>query len=486
MKFNKIAFILSGAALLVTSPSCKKYLDTNPDNRTEINTVAKVAQLVATAYPKADYLTFAEAASDNTEEKSPGVGSLNQEFDVPYYWQDLPGTGTNSSGSYWNGCYEAIAAANQALESIENGNFGNEVLPYKGEALVARAYAHFMLAVFFAKPYDKGGVNDSPGIPYVTSPETAAIKQYSRGTVQETYDKIEKDLLEGLPLLSPSAYSVPKYHFTPAAANAFASRFYVFKGDWDKVIKYSTLTAAGGDFINSMRPVSTTLNLMSNPDHQQNYTKTSQRTALLLGNCYSTHHYQTSPRHGFGIKLALMYTGPNITGKLLTNKVYQWSAGNYGTLKYSGYFFYTGPGIGFPYLVMPLLTADESLMNRAEAYVQLGQYDLAIKDINDFLSVRVLAFNPATNGVTLDRIKEFYGITDLKEGLIKVILDSKKAEFLEEGIRWMDIVRHRLTVRHNVFNGAVEGWVELKPEDPRRLFQLPNEVKLSGIELNPR
>lgn len=487
MKLIKLTFILFTVALLTTLQSCKKYLDQVPDNRTEITTVEKVAQLTSTAYPSALYLAFAEAASDNTEEKEKGVGSLNDAWDKPYYWEDFTGTETNSAGSYWNGCYEAIAAANQALEAIEKGNFGAKVLPYKGEALVARAYAHFMLSVFFAKPYEKGGANTSPGIPYVTAPETVAIKQYSRGTVQETYDKIKKDLEEGLPLLSASAYTVPKYHFTPSAAHAFASRFFLFMGDWQKVIEHATLTIPGNDFVNNMRPVSSTLYSMTENDYRSNYTRTDQKTAIMLGNAYSTYTYQNTPNHGIGNKLVKMFRTNNVTGKQLANKVYQWSAGNYNTLKYLYYFFYTTPDTGFPYLVAPLLTADETLMNRAEAYAQLGQNDLALKDINDFMSVRIRGYNPVTDAVTLDKIKAFYSIDDPKEGLIKTILESKKAEFLEEGIRWMDIVRSRLTVKHNVYsNAGAETFMELKPDDPRRLFQLPSEVKLSGVELNPR
>ncbi len=486
MKIMKFITVLSCITLLLSLQSCKKFLDEVPDNRTEITSVTKLKQLTATAYPTAHYITFAEAASDNAEEKERGVGSLNEMWDKPYYWEDTPGTGTNSAGSYWNGCYEAIAAANQALQSIKDNNFGNAALPYKGEALVARAYAHFMLAVFFAKPYRKGGDNSSPGIPYVTEPETTPIKEYSRGTVEETYAKIKKDLEEGLPLLSTTAYSVPKYHFTPAAAHAFASRFYLFTSDWQKVIDHATLTVPGNDFVNNMRPVSTTLYDMTLADYRANYTKTEQRTALLLGNAYSTYTYIV-PNKGEGNKVVKMFTQPNVTGKLLANKVAQFSAGNYNTYKYLYYFFYTGPGIGFPYLVVPLFSVDETLMNRAEAYAQLGNNEAALADINDFMKVRIRNYNSTTDVVTLAKISAFYSITDPKQGLIQTILDAKKAEFLEEGIRWMDIVRSGLTVKHNSYSSTgVESFIELKPDDPRRLFQLPNEVKLSGVELNPR
>ena len=59
MRINKpiIPVFLS---IIVLLSACKKYLDEAPDNRTEINTLDKVAQLVGTAYPTSDYLTIAK------------------------------------------------------------------------------------------------------------------------------------------------------------------------------------------------------------------------------------------------------------------------------------------------------------------------------------------------------------------------------------------------------------------------------------------
>lgn len=487
MKIFKISkFVVLGSVLVLTA-SCKKYLETAPDNRTEINSIEKVSQLLATAYPTNDYVTFAESASDNAEDKGVGIGNLDERTDVPYAWADLIGSGSDNSSGYWNASYESIAAANQALESIEKENLGPAAIPYKGEALVARAYAHFMLSIFFAKPYEKGGANNSPGIPYITSSETKVLVNYSRGTVQSTYEKIQKDLEEGIKLLSVSAYKSPKFHFTPAAANAFASRFYLFTGDWQKAIDAATLTVPGNDFVNNMRRYTTDLKSITAEEFRTNFNSSAQKYNLLIANCYSTYFsFGSSPRHGYGPKLAKMFTQKNVTGKVLANRVLSYSSNDYTTYKYKGYFFNTGPGIGYNLCYTPLLTVDEALMNRAEAYVEANQFDKALKDINDFMSVRITGFNPSTDAVTLAKIKAFYLIDDPKEGLIKTILDSKKAEFLQEGIRWFDIVRRRLTVVHNIFTTTSETFVELGPNDPRRLFQLPLEVNLSGIELNPR
>lgn len=494
MKLNKKHLLYFGLPFIFVTQGCDKYLDQEPDNRTQINSVSKVAQLVATAYPQSDYYTFTEAASDNAEDKGVGVGSTDDVSTLPYFWKDVVGSGTGTSTSYWNGCYAGIAAANQALEAIEQNNFGKDVLPYKGEALVARAYAHFMLVTFFAKEYTIGAANDSPGIPYVMSPETKVIQQYDRGTVQSTYEKIEKDLTEGIALLSASAYSVPKYHFTPAAAHAFAARFYLFKGEYQKVIDHANAVVPAGDYNGQVRPINSTLAAMSIAEYQAAFTRSDQKHVLLLANQYSAYQRLTSPRYGYGQTLVGMFAagGPsgNITGKQYTNKILSYGVPNYTAYKYREYFYVTDQvsNIGFPYIMAPLLVTDEALLNRGEAYARLGQYDNALKDANLILANTVTGYNPGTDVVTQARVTTFYSIADTKEAVIKLILDIKKAQFLQEGMRWMDILRNHLPVKHNVVDATtgLETIMTLQPGDNRRMFQIPEEAKLSGVPLNPR
>lgn len=482
---TRLSFAL--AALTFTVSSCNEYLDVDPDNRTVINSVDKVAQLLGTAYPSYDYLSFAETASDNAEDKGPGVGSSVDTRDRPYVWEDQLGSGTNTPTNYWNGCYQAIAAANQALESIENGNFGSEVNQYKGEALVARAYAHHMLAIFFAKNYVIGGANDSPGIPYVKAPGTKVFGEYTRGTVKSTYENIVADLEEGLKYVSDQNYKVPKYHFTKSATHAFASRLYLFLGEWQKAADHATLAAPSGDFLSNLRPINTTFKNMTSGEFQAAFTRSDIKSTLLLANCYSTWTYNETARYGYGSKMSTMFTQPNVTGGLLDNKVLSYGAPHYTTYKWLYYFFYTGPGIGYPYIMQPLLTLDETLLNRAEAYAEMGKYEEALADINMFYSTKIRNYVASQHVVTLDKIRTFFSESDPKKGLIETILQAKKAEFLQEGLRWLDIVRRDLPVKHNVINTeGIETDLVLEPGDPRRVFQIPEEATIAGIELNPR
>jgi len=63
-------------------------------------------------------------------------------------------------------------------------------------------------------------------------------------------------------------------------------------------------------------------------------------------------------------------------------------------------------------------------------------------------------------------------------------LDFRRIEFLHEGLRWFDILRHRIPVTHTTRAGET---LTLGADDPRRMLQIPREaVAMGGLEPNPR
>ncbi|RKR81462.1 SusD-like starch-binding protein associating with outer membrane [Mucilaginibacter gracilis] len=495
---KKIYITLPLILALVTISGCKKFLETAPDMRTQLTTPAKVGELLVTAYTQADYATFTDAASDNAEDKGALASSIviDPMNGNAYLWQDVQSKDPGSPTYFWNASYAAIAAANAALKAIAEAPDQTPYLAYKGEALVARAYAHFMLAIFFAKLYDPAGANDSPGIPYVTTPETVVFGQYSRGTVASTWASIEADLLAGLPLIKDVTYSVPKYHFTTRAADAFAARFYLFKKDYAKVISYTNDAFPNNTIATYLRPWNTTYKSVSADALMVLFTQASQPQNLLLTEAPSV-WARNFPfyRYGMGLTENAYFNTPLPTASATVNGltaevVYYYNVPNYTLLKFNELFVRANANatIGTPYTIMPQFTTDEMLMERAEAYANLGQSDLALADINTFLSTRLTSYNATTMAITYAKIATAFSTTDVKQGLIACILDFKKREFMQEGgVRWFDEIRLNLPVTHNI--KAVDNtstYVTLPAGDPRRLFQLPAEVTLSGVAQNPR
>lgn len=491
-----IKTVLSFISIIGLSSCSKGFLDKEPDNRTEINSVDKVAQLVGTAYPSYGYMAMSEMYSDNVCDKGPLSSGTHTSSPYPqmYAWEEMQETGNNTPTQYWNGVYEAIAAANQALASVEEYQLGEDANPYKGEALLARAYSHFMLVTFFAKAYVPGGANDSPGIPYVDEPETVAIKQYTRGTVASVYEQIEKDIEAGIPLLTGGTWEIPKYHFTPAAAHAFAARFYMFKGEWQKAIDHANLIFPNGDFTGNLRNTAVETPALSASDYQAWHNKATSKFNLLLHETYSVYQRSSSfgtSRYGLGPTVYTGYFRANApVGTTFYARAWTSGTGNYLLYKYYEYFYYTNvtAGIGYPYIMTPLLTTDEAIMNRAEAYAQLGQLDKALVDLNYFASTKVSGYSSTTHAVTAEKSKAFFGVTDDKEAIILTVLDFKRRTFMTEGLRWFDILRHRLTVKHDYVDATgVSTYQELNADDNRRMFQIPQSAQtISNLAPNPR
>lgn len=90
-------------------------------------------------------------SSDNTDKN--GLSSytaINKLQEQAALWEDITEKEMDSPYDLWNDCYKAIASANLALQAIEEMGTPSSLLPQKGEALMCRAYAHWVLTNIFA------------------------------------------------------------------------------------------------------------------------------------------------------------------------------------------------------------------------------------------------------------------------------------------------------------------------------------------------
>ncbi|MCE7065554.1 RagB/SusD family nutrient uptake outer membrane protein [Dyadobacter sp. CY326] len=468
---------------------CEEFLSTEPDStRATINTPKQVSQLLTTAYPQGGYVVFAESMSDNADDK--GRGQDDKTNRGSYLFEEVEATvdEQDSPDQYWAECYRAVSVANQALDIISKSSDPSKYTAQRGEALVARAYAHFMLVSFFSKFYDPQQPNTDPGIPYVTEPETVVLKKYDRETVASVYQKIEQDLLEGLPLISDGSYTVPKYHFNRAAANAFASRFYLVKRDYAKVLQYANAVFQG-NFADNLRPWNTTYSSLSPQELNNVYSRANQNANLMLVETASwVGRYVATYRYGMNYsKWREISAAESIIngGASWAYPLYTQGDNNYLIPKLNEYFVRESVNaeIGVGYVMLPIFTAEEVLFNRAEANAYLGNTAAALADINVFVSKRVDNYKASTHTVNAASIRRYFGTSNLRDGIINTLLAFRRIEFVQEGMRWFDMQRYAIPVTHETVSGSA---ITVPATDPKRVLQIPQSATLAGIAQNPR
>lgn len=492
--------ILVSIISFVGLASCDSFLSEMPDDRTQLDSEAKVKELLVFAYPEIIPYTFLEAMSDNVTDN--GNASLyTRENEAYYQWEDdIDQTAQDSPAAYWDACYGAISQANQALDAISKLEETNELLGIKAEALLSRAYAHFQLVLVWAKAYNPATASTDLGVPYVNEIELELIKHYERNSVQEVYDLIEQDLLEGLKDIDKANYSaeVRKFHFDINSARAFAARFYLYKGEWDKVLDYTKQLGSKPNVGNVLRDYNA-LNALGPEPGMLNYASSDPATNLLISTQVSAYR-RTFGRDRYSCAAVFMNNemfgnSANPYGKKYVYRLYRFIDDNLWVGKIHEYFKITNPtaGTGYPFGQTVLFGNDELYLNRIEALVMTNRIDDAIDELGYFIGNRVEEYNPSTDVLTLSKLKSmypdaaelytpFYSLTDDQATVIQAIAEAKRRELIHEGNRWFDIKRFNLVVNHAMQGGNIV----LEKNDPRRAFQLPIHVRNSGVEANPR
>ncbi len=487
-----LLWTIVGGLCIILLAGCDDYLDENPDNRVELDNLEKAAQLLTNAYSESSYY-FTEWMGDQVS-YTQGTRKRQNELRI-YAWEEVNAEPTDQDTPefYWSATYNAIAHANEVLSVLDELP-GEEAQrqAVRGEALLTRAYGHFMLVNLFAKHYDPQSASTDLGIPYVTAPETEFIQTYRRATVQEVYDQVERDMLEGLELVNGSFYrNSGKYHFTRPAALAFASRFYLFKYDFESCIFYSSelLGADPGFYVKDLadlleQRINTDdyIRLRTSPNEPANLLLIRQQTLMYsnVGFYPNTNDYQDLfSNNPFGSNddlrrdPAFQIGGISVDGGLLA-------------AKFEALFQRTSltSGVGFPYIIFMALRGEEVLLNRAESYAILNRIDEAIADLQVLTSRRYIG----APEISMEIVRQFYGspsgVSDRDLLLDYIIERERPKEFVHEGLRWFDIKRYNFSVTHSYPDGST---ATLTEDDNRKALQIPEAAQEIGeLRPNPR
>ena len=481
------------------------------------------------AYTSANNGVICEYSSDNVIDNNvpdPKTGyandiaPLHEMYNEIFAWLPVTNTDNQDSPAYiWKQNYRAIISANQVLELIKerNGNTDAE----KGEALLIRAYHHFLLVNVFCHAWKNNYDSRSDmGIPYLYDTKYTINSSTQRGSVYDTYNAIQSDLEDGLYLLSKSNKQLPTSRMNIKAAHAFAARFYLYKREWAKVVEHANYVLTTND--------QTTLAMLfdaeTNRDQSNielafnHYIDVNAPSNLLLIATYSSSAYAHFPTYGRyqvngdAQNFATHGSGPCWNGQF--PGVGFWSAdqklGGFIAKDYYD-FEYTDKVAGYGYvrMVSRAFTTNETLLCRAEAKAHLN--DLA-GSANDFrlwcqsynVGGRMNMYADSTVKLDAAIITKFYTekagtkfapvlhnqdmaaewvITPEQLPFVHCALHFRRIETLHDGLRWHDLKRYGIEIEH--VQGKDPARI-LVWNDDRRAIQLPQEIIKQGLTPNPR
>lgn len=508
-------YIGIGLALLMCTASCDNYLDKMPDKRAEVNSLQKAEALLVSAYPNVDPMMIYEHRTDNVMDNGKRYGTPTRMIQENYYWKDISETEWDAPERLWSYCYKAVATANQALESLKNIAPEKQTPGVRAEALLCRAYAHFMLVNTFCQPYSPKSADKDLGIPYVTKVETEIGTQYERGTVKEVYEKLAADIEEAFPNVDESYFSVPLYHFNKRAAAAFAARFYLYYGKYEKALEYANM-AIPEDPSNILRDIHFYLTLPQANEWRDRFISKEEPANLLLvalrslwGRNYTNQRYGNSDKKC----QSETYRSEGPWGDMLGDFDLLFGRSGYPVKsqpKYNEIFEITNvtAQTGQPHTVQMAFTTDETLMCRAEAKVMLKKYDEAARDLSCWYvkkGGKAATVEQIVNYYTerqakekkdleegnlspwLVLVKPFHSDFEIEAGtqemMLQAVLHARRIETMFSGLRWLDIRRYGIEVTHNVDEGDP---IVLKAGDLRRVIQIPQSVVAAGLPANPK
>lgn len=523
-------------------------------SRPYATSLQELQQVLNDAYTSRNY-AFLELCTDNLVDNQAPDRYGNQYWLDAYSANDSVlfcwGVPSQEANAYdtpeemWKSCYDAINKCNNVLKLISTfdhvlddpDDAVNEQLYrcIKGEALVSRAYHHWLLANIFCMPWAGSEKSASLlGVPYMLEPGDPVNYHIGRGTLLETYNLIEQDLRDGIALLPHDAdvYQRSIYHFTKKSAQAFAAKFYLAKRDYEKVQAYATLVFTG--LMPDLNPVwrseawyiSDIVLANCGPDNP---------AVLLSIPTYSTWSRRCIGGTRYGCKddaLRATIQGPGpswincryreSSGEIFsmhpcfTSNLYANGYSQYGMLfgGNSGELFeYTDKlvGVGYVHMIRNEFTNEETLLARAEARIFLGDYNGALADLSAWVENRndnlnqdnrvetltaelIESFYNGTPGFGIDKTLHIdevcqsgkYQVTEEMLPWLQCVQHFLRIETIHTGKRWFDIKRYGLEIEHAV--GSVNGTnVEtLTLNDKRRAIQIPQAAISAGMQANPR
>lgn len=357
----------------------------------------------------------------------------------------------------WILSYVQIYYANIVLDGLVKIKESESIMykDIKGSALFFRAFAASQLLLTYTQAYQKTTASKALGVPILLTADVT--QKYSRGSLQQSYDQVIRDLKQASDLLSLSSSNVHRPN--KAAAHGLLARIYLSMGDFEKAYEEADQSLK---LANKLINYNT---LTLNP-----LTATNPYPKLFPINLNPEVLFHAGVTQAF-VNAATTTVNPDLVNAYATTDLRKagmlFDRGN-GVFTFKGR--YSGSTVYFAGVAV-----NEVLLTRAECLARLNRPAEALVDLNLLLVNRYKTgtFQAYTIGNT--------------PNVLRLILTERRKELLFTGLRWLDLKRlnldqdYALTLTRTI-NGKTN---VLLPNSNRYAFQIPDEeINISGIEQN--
>lgn len=371
-------------------------------------------------------------SGDDNAYLSTGRGPFSWAQDIEYYI-------TSYSAPYEN-AYSNIMACNIVIENFKTMiGEENERNYVAAQAYMLRAYAYFCLVNWYGEPYNEATAATDKGVVIRTHSQVVR-DQPVRSSVAEVYNRINTDLDSALCLFDNAKKESNVYKVSKKATQLLKSRVALYQGHWEDAVKYGS--ALSDDDYNLYSIHTKTQAQLTHDADFAFISQDNPEIVWLFGGRSSG--YNAYMYNGYMINGAAFATSQTASNGLIRqygegdNRIYAFFSqdGDY-CWRYLAYKHWTWNDYA-----QAFRTA-EALLNVAEASVQLGDNDEAIRLLNLLRSKRI----KRSRYVALTS-SDFAG----KDDLLEYVRAERRREFcFEETHRWWDLRRYGCPALTHVF-----------------------------------
>ena len=378
----------------------------------------------------------------------------------------------------WSFFYHRILMCNITFEQVKELDEDIEGVKNRllGESLFMRALSYFYLVNLYGEPYESAAqAKTALGVP-INENVGVEANVYNRATLDVNYTLMEEDLKAAITYFEKGQKKGGIYRPNKDAALLLLSRVYLYQKKYDDVITVvdDLLKTTETEII----PYSTLEKFISSDDVVYKVYNTNNP-----GMIFSWGKLDVDAT-GFGYDLmrhskAFFCASSELIGL--------YDEGN--DLRFSRYYDkydFNNYDEGIFYVATKnyckastaneaydqALRLEEAYLNRAEAYIEKGEHELSMDDVNAIRAERIKGeYELVANSV--DEAREFYRL-------------EKRLEFSFEGLRWFDIRRWGLEIEHlyqDYSTPTVINHYVLKAGSPNYVLSLPLEIQRSDDKI---